>query len=56
MPVSELLTTKEVMSIYKIGKRTVYNWIEKGMPVIKKNMTLRFDRDKVWEWFNNDNK
>ena len=56
MPTTELLKVKDIMEIYKIGKRTVSNWIEKGMPVIKKGRIIRFDRNKVWEWFNNENK
>ena len=56
MPNEILYTIKEVMKTYSISRATLYNWIERGLPVIKNNRIVRFDKDKVWEWFNNENK
>ena len=33
MAESEWLTVKEVMAEWKISRRTLYNWIEEGLPV-----------------------
>ena len=56
MPNRELCTMKEIMEIYDISRRTLYNWIDRGLPVIKKIRIVRFDKEKVWEWFNNEDK
>lgn len=45
----ELLTIKEAVSILKVSKRTLYNWIKAGkLPYIKlSNRTLRFKETDI---------
>lgn len=30
-----MLRVKDIMTMYKVSKTTVYNWIKLGLPVIK---------------------
>ena len=51
MPNVKLLTIKEVMKDYDISRGTIYNWIYRGLPVIRNNRIVRFDAEVVMEWF-----
>lgn len=46
-----MFNIKDVMNEYRVSKRTVYNWIEQGMPYLKVGKLVRFEPDKVKEWF-----
>jgi excisionase family DNA binding protein len=50
-----LLKTKEIMDKLNVSRHTIYNYIDKGMPVKKIGITLRFDYEEVIEWINNQN-
>lgn len=50
-----MFTIKDVMSEYKVSKRTVYNWIDQGLPFIKVGKLIRFEPSAVREWFLNQN-
>jgi excisionase family DNA binding protein len=45
MAESEQLTVKEVLDEWKISRRTLYNWIQEGLPVTRLSQrTLRIKR------------
>lgn len=46
----ELLTVKELTTVLKVSEKTVYNWVDKGMPIIKLGGLNRFDVDEVLSW------
>ena len=50
-----MITVKELMGKYKISRKTVYNWIRKGLPVIKIGAVIRFDPEKVQAWIDKNN-
>jgi len=46
------ITVKEVSSIYKIKKSTLYLWANSGkIPCYKVNGLLRFQNKEIDEWF-----
>ena len=53
---SELLTIKEIESIFKVHRQTVYLWRKKGMPYVKLGpKSIRFNLDDVMEWMKENN-
>lgn len=46
----ELITTKELAAKLKITTRTIYNWIDDGMPVVKIGYSNRYELEKVMNW------
>jgi predicted DNA-binding transcriptional regulator AlpA len=50
----KLLKVKDVMNIYGISKRTLYNWIDRGLPVLRNKGVVRFKANEVEEWFNKE--
>lgn len=45
MAESEQLTVKEVLDEWKISRRTLYNWIQEGLPVTRLSQrTIRIRR------------
>jgi excisionase family DNA binding protein len=48
MSESEQLTVKEVMTEWKISRRTLYNWIQEGLPVTRlSKRTIRIKRSDL---------
>jgi excisionase family DNA binding protein len=45
-----LLTTKEIMSIYKVTRTTVSDWRKEGMPFKKYGKLVRFNFEDVSLW------
>lgn len=54
--VKKLLTVKQLANELSVTTRTVYNWINDGMPSIKVGYHNRFDIDVVMNWFEEQNK
>ena len=47
-PLPELLTTREVASLFRVCRATVHDWSTKGrLPAIRVNRRLRFDRAQL---------
>lgn len=46
----EYMTVEEVCKWLKIGKTTVERWRKKGMPFIKVDKLVRFNKDEVEQW------
>lgn len=46
----KLITTKELQDLLGVSRRTIYRWIEKGLPKIKVENTLRFSKPEVEKW------
>ncbi|WP_156110542.1 helix-turn-helix transcriptional regulator [Brevibacillus thermoruber] len=53
----QLLSTDEVLAYLKIGRRTLFRYLEEGMPVIRvtKRKNL-YDLDKINEWLEKKSK
>ncbi len=54
----QLLSSREVASIYGVTAQTVCNWVRQGLPVAEcvtklKRKVYLFDRDKVRDWVAN---
>lgn len=45
-----LLTLEEVAEKFKVTSRTIYNWIDRGMPVMKIGGVIRFDTEEIRAW------
>lgn len=45
-----LLTLEEIAERFKVTSRTIYNWIDGGMPVMKIGGVIRFDPEEVTAW------
>jgi excisionase family DNA binding protein len=48
---NKLLKIKDVMTVYGVSRGTIYNWIARGMPVIRNGSIVRFKADEVEKWF-----
>lgn len=46
----KFLTIKELQEALQISERTVYNWIEWGMPCFKVKQVIRFRLSEVVKW------
>ncbi|AKU43365.1 DNA-binding protein [Bacillus phage Silence] len=46
----QMLTVKELASILKVDRTTIWRWRQKGMPCEKYGGTIRFDLEKVKDW------
>lgn len=46
----EMLTTKDLMRIYKVTRTTITDWRKAGMPYKKYGKIVRFDRNEVQRW------
>lgn len=44
------------MNMYKCSRTTIYNWIEKGLPVHKFGKMVRFSEKEVEEWLQTEYK
>lgn len=49
---TEWLTTKQACEHLGIARRTLYNWLDEGLPVHRgrKKGSLRFDKAEVDDW------
>lgn len=52
----QYLTVKDIMNMYKCSRTTIYNWIEKGLPVHKFGKMVRFSEKEVEEWLQTEYK
>lgn len=52
---TEYLTEKEIIEWLKVSRATVNRWRQKGMPYVKINYSVRFERGKVQEWIDKGN-
>ena len=46
----KLVTEKELQSILKVSRQTLFDWRQQGMPYIKFGKPVRYELDKVLEW------
>ncbi len=47
---TEYLTEKEILEWLKVSRSAIIRWRKQGMPFIKIERSIRFDRDKVKAW------
>jgi excisionase family DNA binding protein len=52
----ELLTKAEMARYLKIAEVTLDKWRKEGLPAIKVNRKVLFDKTKVMEWLNQKSK
>jgi len=45
-----LVTKKEICSLLNVSRATLDRWRSKGLPFIKVDRAVRFDKSKVLEW------
>jgi excisionase family DNA binding protein len=45
-----LLTTKDIMGIFKVTRTTVSDWRKQGMPFKKYGKLVRFNLEEVSSW------
>lgn len=50
------LTKKQVSQLLNVHENTVDRWRKEGMPSIKVNRKVLFDKEKVTEWLNKKSK
>lgn len=53
---NKLLTEKELCQWLQISRPTAWRWRKEGMPFIKANKSVRFDKDEVLKWLNRQRK
>lgn len=51
-----MLTIKDLMEKYKVSRTAIYNWINKGLPVLKIGGVVRFDQEQVNAWIEQTNR
>lgn len=49
---SEILTTNELAELLKVSRNTINSWRKKGMPFLKGDTAIRFDKEAVTKWLN----
>lgn len=47
---SEFITEEELCEWLKISQNTAYRWRKNGMPYLRIERSIRYDKDKVKEW------
>lgn len=45
-----LMTQSEVAAMLQVSIRTIWLWRKQGMPYIKINTAVRFEKEDVMEW------
>ena len=50
---SQFLNKQGACEYLGISNNTLDNWIQKGLPVIKVNKTIRFDKNAINHWLQN---
>ena len=53
---SDIVTEKELCTLYKISTTTAYNWRKKGLPYLGKGKGLRYSLEAVKKWLEAQNK
>ena len=48
--IEEYITTKELCEWLKISHNTANNWRRKGLPHVRVGNTVRYDREEVKKW------
>ncbi len=54
--IDEYITTKELCDWLKISPNTANNWRRKGLPYLRVGNTVRYDKEEVQKWLNEQNK
>lgn len=52
----KLLDMKELQELLGVTRQTIYRWIDKGLPRIKVNTRVRFNKAEVEKWIMDQNK
>jgi excisionase family DNA binding protein len=52
----KLYTKKEICEWLGVSRATIDRWREKGMPSIKGDRAVRFDKNKITEWMERNDK
>lgn len=52
----QLYTNKDLQEFFQVGRHTLLNWREKGLPFVKIGGTIRYDLDEVKGWVKKQNK
>lgn len=50
-----LLTTEDLMKIFSVSRQAIFDWRANGMPFIRLGRLIRFEEEKVFEWFKEKN-
>lgn len=45
-----MMTTEELEEFLKVSRTTLYEWRKKGMPCIKMSRLIRYDKESVIKW------
>ena len=45
-----LITTSELCKWLKITRGTAWKWRKRGMPYVGQGKSIRYEREKVWDW------
>jgi excisionase family DNA binding protein len=53
---NELLTMQELCAWVKVSRSTVDRWRKEGLPCIKTERLIRFEKDQIIEWLKNQGK
>ena len=53
---SGLMTKTEMAKFLKIAEVTLDSWRRQGLPCIKLNRKVLFDKEKVLQWLNSNSK
>ena len=48
-----MINKKELAEFFKVSLGTIDNFMRDGMPYMKIGKSVRFDKEKVIEWFKN---
>ncbi|WP_084524426.1 helix-turn-helix domain-containing protein [Lutispora thermophila] len=54
--IEKYITTKELCEWLKISHNTANNWRRKGLPYIRVGNTVRYDKEQVQKWLNEQSK
>jgi len=46
----DLITTPELCKWLKITRGTAWKWRKRGMPHIGQGKSIRYEKEKVWDW------
>ena len=52
----EILTSEELSELLKVTRGTLNNWRKKGMPYLKGDRAVRFNKSEVMKWINESKK
>jgi excisionase family DNA binding protein len=54
--IEKYITTKELCEWLKISPNTANNWRRKGLPYVKTGNTVRYDKNAVQKWLDEQSK